>query len=1096
MAIELTTADNSIITSIRETLKAVSGGTTIKYITDVTRASFNSLTPASNTIYVVNEGSGVNSSLYFGSKRIDFSGSITGNLSASNIVYALSGNSTQWNNSTSIVTSKLPPLSSSQTGTATNVSIIQRDSGGTNQWVNVLGSANPNKLLGFNSSGVLSAVSAQTIVPFGAAVVETEAELRAQIGTVDNTIFIKGTINLTSALTLSAAGVTIMGFNPSQSKLVMADSATTATRVIFPNAPRITIRGITIQGNNTAATRQHGIISEGTRNNSNLTVADCEIKTVYHGITQSGAESATPNENIRILNNKFSDFVGGIYWAWGTIGLDVIGNTIIGDGSEFVSTAKSKWNAIWIGLGILNLHVCNNTVGSVQRMGIEIFWPHKFNPDTGGSADYSDASKNKADAGIVITGNVVYDCGSMGISLGGNRNGIVSNNSISNVRWVGLELVGDATTSAGGVARPNANVNMTVVGNSIYNVNAQPRGLKKAYKPTHSTTSTPINTHFAATGSVNLNTVVTGTTVVTITLASPYPTLQVGKQLIAKDTALPTTNTFTAKIVTYDSATGVITALVSAKTGTDTVSNWSVFIRRTVVLQLDSTTAMAWGTNASSATSGWTVNSLGVHVLDQETNTLSIKLQNTAAAADQLTGFLTAYNSTTQQATIELTSTTGVNTSTISSWKAFNHNVLVAVSIDQINGVLFSQNTINTIVDTTRPVRTNNTADNVAYGVQIYLSKNIHVVDNVWTRCGQLAVFVNNSLDVCVEDNKFVSPVVDGTTSDGISVTRAVSGANTGSLVYDPSNPLTELGEDKGENGGVAVYVVSSQKTIVRRNYVRNSTANDLLLLTNGSEIYSNKFTRPESGRFGSDVYLRTNDFREISNYDTAWPSPPVDYTVRWNNATQEFTGYRFHVDPNLSMPESKAFAVSVGASKYIYNWYLESDSTVSSPLSTTVALRVTGGLALPALKNDYLADPNAIAPGTFIRAVAVSGGVLQATQYFEGIVTNYNTATTTLTANTYFNTLTASYDSWRLYCDQDAMYVSKTGDLVLRHDLRSDKTIGTKIGQLSSEKFAFWGKTPTTQLPTVSAASSTADVVAQLNLVIDRLKTLGLIAS
>lgn len=939
-------------------------------------------------------------------------------------------------------------------------------------------------------------------IPFGAKVVETDAELRAAL-LLGGTIFVKGTITLTAAITITVEGTTLMGFSANQSKLVMSPSATTATRVIFPNAPSITIQGLTIQGNTTAATRQHGILSEGTRKNSNLSIIDCEIKTVYHAILQTGSEGSVPNENVRILNNKITDFVGGIYWSWGTIGLDVIGNTIIGDGSEFVNTAKSKWNCIWIGLGILNLHVCNNTVGSVQRMGIEIFWPHKFNPDTGGTSDYSDASKNKADAGIVISGNVVYDCGSMGISLGGNRNGIVANNSISNVRWVGLELVGDATTSAGGVARPNANVNMTVIGNSVYNVNAQPRGLKKAYKPTHSTTATPIYPNFAATGSVDLNTVVTGTTVVTITLVAPYPTLQVGKQLIAKDTALPTTNTFTAKIVTYDSATGVITALVSAKTGTATVSAWTVFIRRTAVIQLDSTQVMAWGTNALTSTSGWTVNSLGVHVLDQETNTLGIILDDTASAANQLAGFLTAYNPTTQQATLELTSVAGISTSAITTWRAFNHNVLVAVSIDQINGVLFSQNTVNTIVDTTRIRRTDGSLNNVAYGVQVYLSKNIHVFDNVWTRCGQFAVFVNNSLDVCVEGNKFVSPVVDGTVADGISVTRTSSGANTGSLVYDPTNPVTELGEDKGENNGVSVYVVSAQKTIIRRNYIRNSTANDLVFLTNGSEIYSEKFNRPESGRFGNDVYLKTNDFRDISNYDTAFPSPPVDHTVRWNNNTQEFTGYRFHVDPFQSLAESKAFAVSVGASKYIYNWPLISISTVAAPLpditlplAASVTIKITSGFALPLLRETYLADPNCIVAGTFVRAVAAPAGVQNHAQYFEGIVTAYNPTTTTVTITTYFSTLSAEYNTWYLYCDQDAMYVSKTGDLVLRNDIRSDKTVGTKIGQTAAEKFAFWGATPTTQPATVANATDAATAISQLNLVIARLKTLGLIAT
>ena len=936
-------------------------------------------------------------------------------------------------------------------------------------------------------------------IPFGAKVVETDAELRAAI-LIGGTIFIKGTILLTAAITLTVEGTTLIGFNANQSKLVMSPSATTATRVIFPNAPRITIQGITIQGNTTAATRQHGIISEGTRNNSYLSVIDCEFKTVYYGMLQTGSEGGTPNENIRILNNRMSDFVGGIYWTWNTVGLDVIGNTIIGDGSEFTSTGKSVWNCIWIGLGILNLHVCNNTVGSVQRMGIEIFWPHKFNPDTSGTADYSEASKYKADAGIVISGNVVYDCGSMGISLGGNRNGIVANNSISNVRWVGLELVGDATTSAGGVARPNANVNMTVIGNSIYNVNAQPRGLKKAYKPTHSTTSTSINTHFAATGSVDLSAVVTGTSVVTITLTSPYPALQVGKQLIARDTSALTTNTFTAKIVTYNQTTGQITALVSAKTGTATVSAWTVFIRRTVVLQLDSTTAMAWGTSAVSATSGWTVNSLGVHELNQDTNSLSIVIDSTASAADQLTGFLAAYNPTTQQATIELTSASGSNTSAISSWKALNHNVLVAVSIDQINGVLFSQNTINTIVDTTRIRRTDGTLNNVAYGTQIYQSKNIHVFDNVWTRCGQFGVFVNNSSDVCVEGNKFVSPVVDGTVADGISVTRASSGANAGSLVYDPSNPVTELGEDKGENNGVAVYIIATEEIILRRNFIRNSTANDLVYLTNGTEIYSDKFVRPESGRFGNDVYLKTNDFRDITNNETAFPSPPVDYTLKWTNSTQEYTGYRFHVNPFQSLPESKAFAVSVGASKYIYNWYLVSPTSqlATLPLTpSTITMVISSALAISAtLFNNYFAQSDAIAVGTFVRGVPTATHTSGSTEYFEGIVTGYNAGTKTATIAVHYSTITTAIAAWNLYCDQDAVYVSKTGDLVLRHDLRSDKTVGTKIGQTAAEKFAFWGATPVVRPATVAVATDAATAISQLNLVIGRLQTLGLIAT
>jgi len=43
--------------------------------------------------------------------------------------------------------------------TPTNVSLIQRDASGDNQWIDLLGSANTNKAIGFNGSGVVSALA-------------------------------------------------------------------------------------------------------------------------------------------------------------------------------------------------------------------------------------------------------------------------------------------------------------------------------------------------------------------------------------------------------------------------------------------------------------------------------------------------------------------------------------------------------------------------------------------------------------------------------------------------------------------------------------------------------------------------------------------------------------------------------------------------------------------------------------------------------------------------------------------------------------------------------------------------------------------------
>jgi hypothetical protein len=108
MAIELTTASDSVIDSIRASLSAI-GSDTIQEIIDISRVNYNLLTPNLNKLYVVNEGVGVNRSFYIGSSKIDFSGSIVGNLSATGSVYgntiyaAGGGNSNNWTNTANIL---------------------------------------------------------------------------------------------------------------------------------------------------------------------------------------------------------------------------------------------------------------------------------------------------------------------------------------------------------------------------------------------------------------------------------------------------------------------------------------------------------------------------------------------------------------------------------------------------------------------------------------------------------------------------------------------------------------------------------------------------------------------------------------------------------------------------------------------------------------------------------------------------------------------------------------------------------------------------------------------------------------------------------
>jgi hypothetical protein len=972
-------------------------------------------------------------------------------------------------------------------------------------------------------------------IPFGARVVKDEQELRSALTDIANsgqpgTIFINGTITITYFLDLTISGLTLMGFNPSQSKIVLSDTLnagldTRTNLIIRPEKQNITIKGITIQGNNLSP-RRNGIESENVRDNSGLTIENCEIKKVYYGITQTGGETSTPNNNIRILNNRISDFVGGIYWNWTTFGLDVVGNTIIGDGSEYDKDKASIQNAIWIGNGMTNLHVCNNNVGSVQRMGIEIFWPYWFRTGAVGTQSSSAVSKYKADAGVVITGNTVYDCGSMGISCGGNRNGIVANNSISNVRWIGLELVGDERE----LARPNRYTNMVVTGNHIYNVNGQPRGLGKAYKPTHSTSPQSIQTHFSSTSPVDLNAATVGGTV---TFNLPLvgvsrPTLQVGKQFIARDTAALSTNTLTGKVLSYNQTTGDVVVTVISKTGIANISNWTIFIGRTLVLNLDTTVPMAWGTNAASATSGWVLDANGVPNADaggQILGASTINLINTAIGGNvnQIQGFVTAYNPAVPAVvTMEITSATGSSTTPITTWRASNPATIVAVSIDIIDGMLFANNYINTAVDAVSPKESTNydppraesavTTIETNFGCQVYDSHNIYISDNVFTRAGYRYLQILESRDVVVENNKFVSPT-SSYTNTGTTVTKIATGINAGSIIYDPTNPVTELGDSGTPANNLpnsAVYFFGSTKCLLKNNYIKNSTVSNLWFASNGVSLITDAFSRPEV-RFGTDLRYRGNISEELDNTIMPINCPVVDLTQEWQTQTSEtlkenFTGYRFHVNPGNARTDSKILAVSAGAAKNIYNWNFASDTSLAiAPGTTSLVFTVKSAQNVYAsFFNSWFttaggATAAALPIGTFVR-----GEVYDQTTpsgFFEGKVTAFTPGVESFsfTCSVVYNTVTAgTYNLWKFHFDQDAFFVSTAGDLVLRKSIQADRTSGTNIGTAATQKLGFWGKTPVVQRPAISAPTGgdLTSTQAKLNEVLAALRDTGIIAS
>ena len=56
--------------------------------------------------------------------------------------------------------------------------------------------------------------------------------------------------------------------------------------------------------------------------------------------------------------------------------------------------------------------------------------------------------------------------------------------------------------------------------------------------------------------------------------------------------------------------------------------------------------------------------------------------------------------------------------------------------------------------------------------------------------------------------------------------------------------------------------------------------------------------------------------------------------------------------------------------------------------------------------------------------------------------------------------------------------------------------TTGTKIGTATTQKIGFWNAAPVVQPAAVADATDAASVITQLNALLSRLRTLGLIAT
>jgi hypothetical protein len=62
--------------------------------------------------------------------------------------------------------------------------------------------------------------------------------------------------------------------------------------------------------------------------------------------------------------------------------------------------------------------------------------------------------------------------------------------------------------------------------------------------------------------------------------------------------------------------------------------------------------------------------------------------------------------------------------------------------------------------------------------------------------------------------------------------------------------------------------------------------------------------------------------------------------------------------------------------------------------------------------------------------------------------------------------------------------------------NVSTDTTTGTKIGTATTQKLGFWNATPIAQPAAVADATSAATVITQLNALLSRLRSVGVIAT
>jgi parallel beta-helix repeat protein len=998
--------------------------------------------------------------------------------------------------------------------TPTNVSLIQRDASGDNQWIDLLGSANANKAIGFNDSGVLTAIST-----FGIQYVKTWAQLQAAITAAGvaggGTIFIDGTIIIppntvspfggAGGLNITVPNVVITGHANGKSVLKLQTGVTFTNQiysVVNINASNVIIENITIEG--TVINLTFGGVSSQ-RNAigihfgggvpvggvapgiADTTIRNVHIFNTFRAMWHSGGPGSPIQRNLSIVGNKIRTSGAGVYLEWSVDGVLISENSIVGDGAVYDGTKFSVENCIWVGEGIGNCRIVGNNCSDHQRMGIEVFWPFKNT-----IANNAQVSRGKNSASVVVANNTISNTGSMGISFAGARNSVVANNTITDSVFVGLEIVGDDRNTQ--TQKPDRIVNALVIGNTIKNVRATPRRSKTtapadpwlygyspiALDPTNCTL--PLQSFSNRVPLATSVPYTLGVKTFAFTTPKAYPEFAATKQALLRRSD---DQYMIGTIQSNDGTTIVInvTSLSAGATGTAYTFTLCPYGLHTISVE---SLNLEWSGN------NFMQNSLPVAAL--EGTNLLIRNPSTASANQYMSATVVSY---TQGATTALISIgiTGAAFDQNTSWIAMASQMIVGLSIDQIFGCKAIGNTVDIVLDS---------SDSTKFGCQIQLCEDITFEGNTLSRAGQRYLFVNNSNRVFIRGNTFKAGTVS-MVRDAVNYNITVLGEDT---AY-PENIVSTSATTRpcslyaifsaGSPGYNVDLPYNNCRIIFKDNSVIPTPNNALKTLTNGAAIFSDQYSRPET-LFGPAVVLKNNWVGEGYTDVVNWPIPVLDYSQKWSNNAQNFTGYRFHIDTFQSDASSRLFDIAAGDATYLYlrTWGSITSNTLvlgapNKAFSVTV-VQIIGGV--PTRVPDPAFALAAVPIGTFVRCTALnSSNVVQG--FIEGRVETYNAGTVAFSMlATYAEGTAGTYTNWSIKFDTSALFIDKTSKLNLRSDVVLDYHTGTKIGTAATQKIGFWNTTPVVQPAAVADATNGASTQDRLNDLLARLRSIGIIAS